>query len=511
MMFMSKKCIILGMDGMSLYFYRKFNVEGFSKIRDETTWGNLKSNIPPVTIPAWTSILTGKSPGKLGISDFFKINKNYSRVSLDLTKMFFRDYLPNVLGGSLKMILISYPGIDSITTEATKKYNLNNISFKDHMPDFVPILLKIYRSSKRIEISKEEFKKQKNIFLDILKKKKWDIVFPVFGLTDRIIHDGNNRDFPVVYRLIDEFVFDLIKLCKEKRWNLIIVSDHGARKVNKKFNITRWLIDSSFLKVKKDKKFLMGAIDWLSNYNSGLVRTMSAVIERINKSLTHKSKSITGQEMILGNIDWRKTKVFAVSTALTNFMPLYINIKDKFEKGIVNPGKDYEMLRNEIKKKLLKLRDPKTEKRVVKKVWFKEELYKGDKLNYMPDLIVEAHDDCLIDYRFFPKIVVKQNRFIHDLYGTFMAYGPDFKEGYEVKGAEIIDIAPTVLHLFGLPVPKDMDGNVLKDIFRPGSEPAKRKVKYCEPLKRKDVKEKTLSEKEHKKIKERLKALGYYV
>lgn len=60
-----------------------------------------------------------------------------------------------------------------------------------------------------------------------------------------------------------------------------------------------------------------------------------------------------------------------------------------------------------------------------------------------------------------------------------MACGPDIKrDGAKLAGLRIYDIAPTVLHMFGLPVPDDMDGRVLVEIFREGSEPAQREVKY---------------------------------
>ena len=64
--------------------------------------------------------------------------------------------------------------------------------------------------------------------------------------------------------------------------------------------------------------------------------------------------------------------------------------------------------------------------------------------------------------------------------GIFLAYGKGIKKGKKIKGAKIYDIAPTVLHIFGLPIPKDMDGKVLDDIFEKDSEFIKRKKVYIE-------------------------------
>ncbi len=61
------------------------------------------------------------------------------------------------------------------------------------------------------------------------------------------------------------------------------------------------------------------------------------------------------------------------------------------------------------------------------------------------------------------------------------AYGHRIKKGYKIKEAKIYDIAPTILHIFGLPIPNDMDGRVPTEIFEPDSEFAKRKPKYVVP------------------------------
>ncbi|MCD6514426.1 MAG: hypothetical protein J7L07_05840 [Candidatus Odinarchaeota archaeon] len=63
----------------------------------------------------------------------------------------------------------------------------------------------------------------------------------------------------------------------------------------------------------------------------------------------------------------------------------------------------------------------------------------------------------------------------------------------------IFDVAPTIFHLFGLPIPSTMDGRVLTEIFKPEGESAKRKPKYVDPS---YYKIKTLGERTKAKIKE---------
>ena len=66
----------------------------------------------------------------------------------------------------------------------------------------------------------------------------------------------------------------------------------------------------------------------------------------------------------------------------------------------------------------------------------------------------------------------------HKLHGIFLAHGPGIKKNQKIENAKIYDLAPTILHLFGLPIPNDMDGRVLTELFEEDSELIKRKPNY---------------------------------
>jgi tetratricopeptide (TPR) repeat protein len=58
----------------------------------------------------------------------------------------------------------------------------------------------------------------------------------------------------------------------------------------------------------------------------------------------------------------------------------------------------------------------------------------------------------------------------HRQFGILLAKGPGIRKDDRIYGANLLDICPTVLHLFGLPLGEDMDGKVLLDIYE--DEPA---------------------------------------
>ena len=98
----------------------------------------------------------------------------------------------------------------------------------------------------------------------------------------------------------------------------------------------------------------------------------------------------------------------------------------------------------------------------------------------------------------------------HRLHGIIVAKGPHFKRGAEIAGARLIDFAPTLLYLLDQPVPRDMDGKVLTDLFQP-------EYLQAHPIRFDDEKENfqaapttgEYSAEEAAQVEDRLKALGY--
>jgi arylsulfatase A-like enzyme len=74
----------------------------------------------------------------------------------------------------------------------------------------------------------------------------------------------------------------------------------------------------------------------------------------------------------------------------------------------------------------------------------------------------------------------------HRLEGMIILKGPHIKRGYWLGRADIIDVAPTLLHILEIPIPQDMDGKVLKDVFESSSLIAQRKIQFAAPSERED-------------------------
>ncbi|MFQ5772572.1 MAG: nucleotide pyrophosphatase, partial [bacterium] len=165
-------------------------------------------------------------------------------------------------------------------------------------------------------------------------------------------------------------------------------------------------------------------------------------------------------------VDWDKTKAYAFGLA-----GIYINLKGREKKGIVEPGEEQKKLKEELIARLSGLKDPQTGNVAITEMFDSQKIYKGPYVDNGPDLItgynvgyrISWHgatgvvndqifednvkawsgDHC-IDPRLVPGVIFSNK--------TITAANP-----------ALIDIAPTVLDLFGISKPSYMQGNTILD------------------------------------------------
>lgn len=185
-------------------------------------------------------------------------------------------------------------------------------------------------------------------------------------------------------------------------------------------------------------------------------------------------------EAMREKIDWSQTVAYSPPhTSVAG--SVNINLKGREGQGVVDSN-SYSKLREEIIKNLKALCEETSDFKI--EVFKREELYHGEQLGRAPDIIYTINDfQCVSRSSFSSGRIFQPGSMggaysgTHRLEGIFVAKGPQIKESYSFEGAEIVDIAPTILHILGLPVPEDMNGKVLKELFQNGSELAQRGVR----------------------------------
>ncbi|CAD5243335.1 alkaline phosphatase family protein [Thermococcus camini] len=450
---MKPKVVVIGLDGANK---TTANLVGLNT----KDIHNFTSTIPPYTPPAWTSILTGVTPAKHGIIDFQRIDPE--EFTLKLTTSLDVKY-------HRISELLSMHGLKSVLINLPMTYPFEGIKFKENtviVSDWAAPYQEVYPKkfnekyseylidpphswekhtnnpqdyAKRVE---EYTTTRLNMYYDLLENWDWNLYFIVFSETDWFSHI-----FPQILEgkdihLVDP-VFKKIKEFIDKAMNIaditFIVSDHGFEIKHKIFYVNEALARSGFLKYNRTK--------------ASLVRLGRRIIPaKIAKILATR-----GTNQMSYATDPQKRKAFMTSHASWG-----VYVIDKIAK-------------EQVKKALESFPE-------VSKVLSPEEIYTGPYVHLLPDLFVVPTRGIEFSAELKGKLTETTYKSDHELHGIFTTYGREIREEITFNTPPTVyDIAPTILHIFGLPIPNDMDGRVLMEIFEEDSEFARRKPKHVDP------------------------------
>jgi predicted AlkP superfamily phosphohydrolase/phosphomutase len=172
-------------------------------------------------------------------------------------------------------------------------------------------------------------------------------------------------------------------------------------------------------------------------------------------------------------IDYDRSRAFSYGT----FGNLVINVRGRESRGIVEPGAEYDRVRDELVERALDLRGPDGEP-IVAAVHRREELFSGPYLAKVPDLIVEFTDYAWLGKgnmtrrtdSIWDEVTLEWNdtRYVgsHRQEGIVALSGPSAARGNALF-ASIEDVAPTILYLLSEPIPADLEGRLLAEAIDP--------------------------------------------
>jgi len=563
---MDNKLLVIGLDGGTFDLLLPWMKEGIlpnlKKIAKEGVSGRLKSVLPPITASAWTSFYTGKNPGKHGVFEFL-IKKDGSYEEIPANSTFCKSTtLWELLGKEGKRIAV----LNVPMTYPPQKVNgvmICGFLSSRRNRDFIypPSLLNeienkfgpYYLFGKTIDIATPLSDKHIEAFIEdcqkmseykfkvahyLMEKENYDfIIFHEWG-TDRIQHwlwhiiDKSHPRYEKrlekkfygkilnFYRYLDEQLGKTIQLAGPQ-FSVLIMSDHGFCPVVRSIDLNVWLLQEGYIQIKKDIKSQLRYFLW--KHGLTYERLYHFLIKMIKYGVKPKIVDprdslelfkIGSRQLLLSlnDVDWTKTRAYAKTS---NIGQIIINLKGREPHGIVNPGREYCLLLDEIAEKLKNLRDPKKGRRINGQIYTREESYQGEFSYNAPDITYLPQSD---QYQAGKVMGFGSNTpFIdftgvfasHNMDGILMVKGAKIKRGEVINGATIMDLAPTVLYLMGLKVPNDMDGKVLTEIFY--SEFLKNNpIKYYTPGEDVERKIESISSEEEEEIIQKLKSLGYY-
>jgi len=162
------------------------------------------------------------------------------------------------------------------------------------------------------------------------------------------------------------------------------------------------------------------------------------------------------------HVDWTRTRAYAMGLG-----QLYFNLRGREGKGIVSPGAEYKALSDELAARLMTMTDPDTGETIVRGVYKRDDVYRGPFLNNASDLQVGFKEGYRVSWQTAlggtPAGIVYPN--MKKWSADHGSFDRDITAGVLISSRrlpkaryDIMDIAPTVLKYFNVPIPADIDG-----------------------------------------------------
>ncbi|MFP4082679.1 MAG: alkaline phosphatase family protein [Candidatus Aminicenantes bacterium] len=457
---MDKKILVIGLDCATaeIVFDHRQELPHLKELMESGFYGNLRSSDPPITIPAWMVMCTGKDPGRLGLYGF-RHRKDYSYRNIWIaTSQSIKEkavwhrigeeggqsclvsvppsYPPPAVEGNLISCFIT-PGKDKDYTYPPQLREEIEAKFGPYIFD---VVFRTDEKEKLLEQIYEMTHKRFEVMNHLIRRKAWDFFMFVEIGVDRIQHafwkfmdpehhlyvEGSKFEHAIMdyYRDLDEKIGELLSSI-DKNTAVLVVSDHGAKRMKGAFCVNEWLIEQGDLVVPE--------------------RPQSPVsLDKVE-------------------IDWSRSKAWGWGGY---YARLFLNIEGREAKGII-PPEDYEKERDALVEKIKAIKGPEGQPwktRILKP----QEHFKEARGDY-PDLMVYFDD---LSWRSagtlgHPTLYLLENDTgpddaVHAQDGIYILYDPQ-NQGKQRKDAHIMDIAPTILHTLGISVPEDLEGRIISE------------------------------------------------
>ena len=305
----------------------------------------------------------------------------------------------------------------------------------------------------------------------VLERKKWHMTFSYVFTIDHLQHvvyggidpksrhyDPEKKDMWLdylrrAYIQVDKGVGNILRNVDLDDTLVLLVSDHGFSRLDWNPYLKKYLADK-------------GLIFYKLNTDTG--------------------------EMI---IDWSKTKCFPLEPCHAH---IFVNLKGRDPDGIVDP-KDYRKVQEEIIDALMEMRDPETEERMVSVAIRKEEantlgIFEGPGFDRIGDVLFALKPGYLANPFIYPTGVKYKDGTervipnpenaepatmtrnfsgvhlslpdIREMHAAMILSGPGVPQLSRKQPIRSIDISPTVAYILGIPVPKDAEGEVIRDVLK---------------------------------------------
>jgi predicted AlkP superfamily phosphohydrolase/phosphomutase len=490
---------VVGLDGADWSLLRPWADAGHlptvARILDEGVAGDLRSTLPPVTFPAWKCYSTGKTPGKLGVYEWFAYDRASHEISAnDASDFRSREYWDVLADRGRRAGVVNMPtthpagaqaneGDGAVLTVAgspvsERKAFTSPESLKGELLDEIPdyrvkpdLVLDEASPDELVAEARELFDQRFAAATWLADEKDCELVHTTLFATDTLQHRLWDRPekLRAAYERVDELLAEL--LAREDADAVVLMSDHGFAEIDEIFLVNQWLLERGDLVVEESEtRDLLATVGLTEERLKRLIDRLglvnlaqSLVPESLQRFFPSESGRVAIQDAA---IDRTATKAVSLGRG-----PIYVN-RDAFpDRAAADAYVD------ELAADLDALETP-AGNPVAAAVHDPADVYTGERLGG-PDLLVEYATGVDAPEAIGGGVFGETTEWLatHRRTGVFAAWGEDIATGS--ADLDLYDLAPTVLHYLGAPVPEDVDGQVRFDVL--AGEAADRAVETGPP------------------------------
>ncbi len=506
---------MIGMDGVPFDLIARWAAQGhlpnIKRLIESGASGDLRSTMPPTSGPSWTTVSTGKNPGKTGIYDFlYRREGSYVfppvNASMRSGKSLWRILSEHDRRVVVVNLPISYPveEVNGVLISGwMTPYFAKDFTWPRELGDEINREVgdyRIYPAETFAESRSKAFFQACDELLELLtrtnlylmKREPWEFFLTVYFDTDRVLHQlwhyldpehpwrpksqrGVDLSEPVIryFNRLDADIGRLIDAAGSDV-RVMMMSDHGMGTAGRFIVLNNLLLEHGYIALDRDPATRLKEMAFRRGFT---LRNVHRIADRLGLAKHAEYKNVYSFDEMLKrfllsfhNVDWSRTQAYSFGR---HYGSVFLNVRGREPQGCVEPGAEYERVRDEIAEKMLAHVDPELGRPLVSKCVKREEVYSGERVEEAPDLILLPEDPSDIFYGLSDfgsnRVWDQTYRYsgMHRDDGLLIASGAEIRSGFEVPtgAASVVDLAPTILHWMGHEVPADMDGRVLQDLM----------------------------------------------
>ncbi|HEX6291229.1 MAG TPA: alkaline phosphatase family protein [Herpetosiphonaceae bacterium] len=459
------RVLVIGLDALSPDLVERWlsDLPNIRRLMQGGIYGPLQSITQPITPAAWTAMISGRDPGHFGFTDFtYRVGMSYTDFRLVHSRVIRVPTLYSLLSEAGRRVAaigvpICYPPVDiaggisvaCFMAPSLSKPIVSPPELQSHLlaQTSSPYVLDAAVPEQARDIDRDELlrniremdRQRFDITRHLMQTTDWDLLFMVAMGTDRVGHyfmryldpahgryDADPRYADAIrdhYRYCDERIGDLLQHAGPDTV-VIIASDHGIQRLNGKVNLNQWLIENGYL---------------------------------------HLDQPIDGPTPLAkAPIDWSRTRAWARGWG----GQIYLNVQGREPQGCV-PTSEVDRLLAELQAGLSELTTADSQPLPVTTIR-RRDVYSGSQADRCPDLFVQFDElryltsDQLGHAKLITPITeLGADDASHANLGFLAMAGPNIPALGRFAALSILDVAPTILDLLGVPIPPDLDGRAI--------------------------------------------------